>query len=404
MSLTLTSPAPQVRRVLDYFVADPTATHFFRKPRLVTGTPWSPHSGIAIDIVGNAKTVFVHKHVRGSPLLDAHDARCRLDKITPATSDQWQRAGWCYKVGERKFHKATGSLSDLFHPAGGGFEDGAGWCSGKTYAGWSARAAGALALKASNDAYNPARETRGIARISKVVPLRPYTLPDVAPVSSVSCYEPARLWRGAEHQLRLLEHFDGTERRHRQRDDAVAWLRGRILPRLGRIWQPRLRRIWKPGPAGCRKCVAVGDDTFSGRPRARSDSDAGAVPDPEGHTVWEEVPIDGDTHAIWCRALTHPSLVTRGRWQCLASEAARIGAVGRKKAKSGARRELSAWVDEILLGAASKGRCFINAVPGAGNEALGILAIGFDAVELAPDAAVAAKGSFWHDLREEALL
>ena len=64
--------------------------------------------------------------------------------------------------------------------------------------------------------------------------------------------------------------------------------------------------------------------------------------------MWELIPLDCEIHAVWNMALSQPALITRQRWRCLASEAARMGAVRKNKAKAGARHDLAAWVDEIL--------------------------------------------------------
>ena len=128
------------------------------------------------------------------------------------------------------------------------------------------------------------------------------------------------------------------------------------------------------------------------RIRCRSGSDEPGVSDGDGHTCWELLPLDSDTFALWNMVRNQLSLVTKQRWESFAFEAARMGAVGKKSAKAGVRRELDAW-DEILEGVASKGHGYVNAGGTDHGDLYDVPAAGFAAAMALLDEAVQLRGS-----------
>ena len=60
-------------RVLDFWIISETARWYMENPRIVIGTPWKPHNGIAFDLVALATLVIGNMLISGRAILNAQN-------------------------------------------------------------------------------------------------------------------------------------------------------------------------------------------------------------------------------------------------------------------------------------------------------------------------------------------
>ena len=225
---------------------------------------------------------------------------------------------------------------------------------GVRYARWGAQMSGGLALSNGIDPGPDARCTIRVAKRKAVYKARKACVRPglILPADTVSF-----TWAGAETCLRSLQHFHGTGRGAMQQAAAVKWLQDRVLTRLRELWLPRRVKEWVPGRRP--KTRRVPRDVGA-KPADTSSSEDEGGEDLAEHTVWRCIEATSMELAAWRFFIKYPAAAEKSDWTRMAAEASRMSAVGKKKARAQAKRDVAKWAEQCLAGAASKGHGFVK--------------------------------------------
>ena len=85
-------------RMIDYWIVSDRARLLLLRPRLVRGTPWKTHSGIAVDLVPLATLVEGTIVVKNKAIL-SEATKASTGKIVPIHDKFWHEASQAYTVG-----------------------------------------------------------------------------------------------------------------------------------------------------------------------------------------------------------------------------------------------------------------------------------------------------------------
>ena len=150
------------KRMLDYWVASDTAWHFMVNPRTVV-SPWKPHFSIAFDWARNAKLITGAQHGAVGKVLSEANLACTIDKLKPASEEDWQAAAQQEVEATKQFRGKLKKAGEPYNP------EVAEHRLGEKYAAWGARAAGTLAISSNIEPRGD--EMRSSIRTTKVKPL-----------------------------------------------------------------------------------------------------------------------------------------------------------------------------------------------------------------------------------------
>ena len=85
-------------RLIDYWIVTDRARLLLERPRLVRGTPWKTHSGIAVDLVPLATLIQGTILVKSKAIL-SEATKASTDRIVPIHDKWWHESAQAHKVG-----------------------------------------------------------------------------------------------------------------------------------------------------------------------------------------------------------------------------------------------------------------------------------------------------------------
>ena len=86
-------------RLIDFWIVSDRARLLLQRPRLVPGTPWKTHSGIAVDLVPLATLVEGTILVKNKPILSEATKLANAGKLEPVDDVWWHKAAHSYYAG-----------------------------------------------------------------------------------------------------------------------------------------------------------------------------------------------------------------------------------------------------------------------------------------------------------------
>jgi len=196
------------KRLLDFWLVSDKAELFTDNYRIVPGTPWKPHSTIAFDLVVNARLVMGMQLLPAARILSDANGTCRLNVISPATSEDWSKAEWTRQAGEWEYCRSSEADAIQSGTTFGEYtqeEHDLGIC----YAKWGAQASGSIAVHNGLPPKPAARSSMLVATRRQVYPPRKATK---RPGETLPANTTALAWAGADHALRTLLHFHRSGR------------------------------------------------------------------------------------------------------------------------------------------------------------------------------------------------